>query len=201
MLERFQALDIEVFRVVHQTLWRTLFAPILVLLVHTGEGWEITGAVLASLLVAPVGRRVRVLLDLVAPVLVASLASYGLKFSVRAERPLTLVPSLVLNPDMTLRHHSWPSGHVCAAFAFAVSVLMLALSRPPWTRTWTVLVALAFGHACLVALARVAVGAHWPSDVLAGAILGSCVAWITCRAMEEWRQSRHCSQSRWNRLS
>ena len=61
---------------------------------------------------------------------------------------------------------SFPSGHATTAFATA---LLLAFWYPRQS-------GLFIGLAVLVGLSRVALGAHFPSDVLAGAVLGSGVA-------------------------
>jgi undecaprenyl-diphosphatase len=61
---------------------------------------------------------------------------------------------------------SFPSGHATTAFATAV---VLAAWYP---RQAVVFV----GLAALVGLSRILLGAHFPSDVLAGALLGSGVA-------------------------
>ncbi|HNO93257.1 MAG TPA: phosphatase PAP2 family protein, partial [Anaerolineales bacterium] len=65
--------------------------------------------------------------------------------------------------------HSFPSGH--AARAFLIAVLASALA-PPW------LAIALWVWAPLVALARVAMGVHYLSDIIAGAILGIIVALI-----------------------
>ncbi len=57
---------------------------------------------------------------------------------------------------------SFPSGHAAGAFALA---LLIVLFWPRWRRH-------AFLAAALVAFSRVYLGQHYPSDVLAGAILG-----------------------------
>ena len=63
---------------------------------------------------------------------------------------------------------SFPSDHATVAFAIAVSILL---------RTRRLgLVALAM--AITVALSRVVVGTHYPSDVLAGALLGTLAALV-----------------------
>jgi len=64
----------------------------------------------------------------------------------------------------------FPSDHATAAFAIA-GVVLLRLGA----RWWPVLLA-----AVLLAAARVALGLHYPSDVLAGAALGLAAAWVTC---------------------
>jgi len=61
---------------------------------------------------------------------------------------------------------SFPSGHATTAFATAV---LLTLWYPRWAGAW-------IGLAVLVGLSRVMLGSHFPSDVLAGALLGSAVA-------------------------
>ena len=63
---------------------------------------------------------------------------------------------------------SFPSGHATTSFALAA---VLGFVSPRWFYP-------TLGFAAVVAVSRVAVGAHYPSDVLAGAIvglLGACV--------------------------
>jgi len=65
-------------------------------------------------------------------------------------------------------HASFPSGHATTAFALAA---LLALWYPRWAAGFLAL-------AGLVGLSRVVLGAHFPSDVLAGAALGMGVALV-----------------------
>ncbi|MCD8341541.1 MAG: phosphatase PAP2 family protein [Clostridiales bacterium] len=77
--------------------------------------------------------------------------------------------------------YSFPSGHSCAAFAAAVA----------WWRTldirWLKLLLLI--AAVLMALSRLYVGVHYPSDILGGAAVGSLIAVLVCRALE-WLERR-----------
>ena len=74
-----------------------------------------------------------------------------------------------------LRHtngHSFPSGHVIF-FTWFLAYLLLSLGRrhlprPLYLAGWV----LAAAILVLVALGRVVTGEHWPSDVLAGLLLG-----------------------------
>ncbi|HEX8693467.1 MAG TPA: phosphatase PAP2 family protein [Longimicrobium sp.] len=69
--------------------------------------------------------------------------------------------------------HSFPSGHVAqivAAYGFFV-YLWLRASRSFWEQTLAV--ALFLGVLGSVALARLRLGSHWPSDILAGAAVGA----------------------------
>lgn len=70
--------------------------------------------------------------------------------------------------------NSFPSGHTSAAFAFAVALCLNLKSR--WGR------ALALAAAVLMGLSRVYVGVHFPTDVLAGAALGTIYA-VVCTAV------------------
>ncbi len=60
------------------------------------------------------------------------------------------------------RYNSMPSGHSATAFALAT---VLARQYPEYKRIF-------YACASLIALSRVYVHAHWPSDVLVGAALG-----------------------------
>jgi membrane-associated phospholipid phosphatase len=89
----------------------------------------------------------------------------GIKFLVRRERPQGDWGGIYRNTDP----HSFPSGH--AARSFLIAVIASALA-PLW------LVVLLWIWAPLVALARVSMGVHYLSDVVAGAVLGVIVALI-----------------------
>lgn len=71
--------------------------------------------------------------------------------------------------------NSFPSGHSCAAFAFAAALAMTLPSR--WGK------ALAWTAAAVMALSRLYVGVHFPSDVAAGVLIGTlcglAASWVT----------------------
>lgn len=70
---------------------------------------------------------------------------------------------------------SFPSGHATTAFALAT---VLSLWYPRWTAAWLAV-------AAIVGWSRVALGSHFPSDVLAGAILGVGVTLMFYRWVPE----------------
>jgi undecaprenyl-diphosphatase len=67
---------------------------------------------------------------------------------------------------------SFPSGHTAAALAFTAAVIP----------AWPLAGALCAVPAAIVAVERVQSGAHYPSDVSAGAAIGLASAWLTRRA-------------------
>lgn len=72
----------------------------------------------------------------------------------------------------------FPSGHAAAAAAFFGAVIYLAGSlRRPWMRS--AVRAAAVTVIVLVAVARVVLRAHWPSDVVAGVALGLGLASVS----------------------
>lgn len=89
------------------------------------------------------------------------------------ERPR---PDLILGGAAAPGFHAFPSGHVAkslALYGLLAHLWMRASGR--WTeRAFACLLALA--AVCLVAAARVRIGAHWPSDIVGGAITGA--AWL-----------------------
>ncbi|MDX9990607.1 MAG: phosphatase PAP2 family protein [Anaerolineales bacterium] len=86
-----------------------------------------------------------------------------LKFSIRRRRPEGEWGAIYRNTDP----HSFPSGHAARAF------LIAALAS--WLGPFPLALAL-WIWAPLVSLARVAMGVHYVSDVLAGALVGLIVA-------------------------
>ncbi len=92
-----------------------------------------------------------------------------IKFTVRRRRPEGEWGSIYRSTDP----HSFPSGH--AARSFLIAVLVVGLG-PAW------LAILLCVWSPLVSLARVAMGVHYLSDVVAGALFGIMVGLIWFQA-------------------
>lgn len=93
----------------------------------------------------------------------AGVVTYAIKALVNRSRP-------DLWSEAWYSSSSFPSGHTLCTTALATTAV-LCLTRV-WPRSRYAAVALAVLWVGLMALSRLVLGAHWPSDVLAGAILG-----------------------------
>jgi undecaprenyl-diphosphatase len=101
----------------------------------------------------------------------------AIKFLVRRKRPEGEWGGIYRNTDP----HSFPSGH--AARAFLIAVVGTALAPSLW------LIIFLWVWAPLVSLARVAMGVHYLSDVIAGALVGAIVGLIGLQfyhSMVDW---------------
>ena len=95
--------------------------------------------------------------------------SLALKYSVNRERPFVTYPDIVQKSKAG--SPSFPSGHTSSAFATATSV---SLAYPKWY-----IIVPSYTWAGTVGYSRMHLGVHYPSDVLAGALIGSGCAYLT----------------------
>ncbi|OQA00168.1 MAG: Undecaprenyl-diphosphatase BcrC [Bacteroidetes bacterium ADurb.Bin408] len=94
--------------------------------------------------------------------ILATCLTYGLKWTVRRPRPYDTYPDL--QAVVKESSYSFPSGHTSAAFATATSI---SLMYPKWY-----VIAPSFTWACLAGYSRMHLGAHYPSDVATGIVIG-----------------------------
>jgi len=100
-----------------------------------------------------------------ASVLVTAVVVLTIKFTVKRSRPEGEWGGIYRNTDP----HSFPSGHAARSFMLAAMAVGLG---PTWFAIFLII------WAPLVGLARVAMGVHFLSDVIVGAILGVIMGWI-----------------------
>ncbi len=94
---------------------------------------------------------------------------------IKTDRPYDTYP--MIQPVVSEASYSMPSGHTSTAFATATS---LSLAYPKWY-----VVAPSFVWAGAIGYSRMHLGVHYPSDVLAGALVGSGSAYLTYKA-NQW---------------
>jgi membrane-associated phospholipid phosphatase len=78
--------------------------------------------------------------------------------------------------------YSFPSGHTSAAFTTATS---LSLYFPKWY-----VIVPSYLWASSVGYARMYQGVHYPTDVLAGAVVGAGSAWLAWK-VQHWMDKKH----------
>jgi membrane-associated phospholipid phosphatase len=172
-------LDRELFVAVNEAAWRWLPPAAPSCLTILGHGLSATMLLAPTLLRAP-----GVLAAALYGTPVALLLSHLPKALIDSPRPAAVLdPASIHVTGLRLAaHNSMPSGH--AITALLVVGVLLSAGPPLRLRPWSRVAIAIFGVA--VALSRIAVGAHWPSDVLAGAGLGLIAAIAGTQAQRRW---------------
>jgi undecaprenyl-diphosphatase len=88
-----------------------------------------------------------------------------IKRSVKRIRPYLSLPDVMLHGH-PFEDHSFPSGHSTAIFSITI----------PFMLQFPAVIVILFPISVLVAYSRVVLGVHYPSDVMAGALLAMCTA-------------------------
>jgi len=127
-------------------------------LAHSGDGWFIGPALLAVFLLAS-GEWKVIAVKLALGTGVVGLVVQSIKPLVRRKRPQGEWGGIYRKADP----HSFPSGHTAR---MAMLVVLSAALAPMWFFIILLI------WAPLVALARVAMGVHYLSDIIGGAVLG-----------------------------
>jgi len=112
--------------------------------------------------------------------LVSGFITLALKKTVNRDRPFETYSDI--EQATTATGSSFPSGHASLAFATATS---LSMAYTKWY-----IIAPSFAWASAVSYSRMALGVHYPSDVLAGAIIGSGSAYL-CYKLNKWINKKH----------
>lgn len=131
-------------------------------------------------LLLPLSLRYRkVIWPIILAALIGWLLTYGLKHLLHVPRPgqfFQVDPRLTQSESMG--HFSTPSNHAVMVFAFVGVWITFLPGR--WTLPLVLL-------ASIVGFSRVAIGAHWPVDVLAGAVVGCMAAYTGICLSQVWR--------------
>lgn len=91
------------------------------------------------------------------------------------------------DPVTVIGGYSYPSGHATAAWVFAAVCVLVAQEVVRRTARRVLICSVPVGAAVLVSLDRVFLGVHYPSDVVAGALLGTAIAvagWAIVRPVD-----------------
>ena len=93
--------------------------------------------------------------------------TFGIKTAVKRKRPFRVLNNVYLTDTSAVKGtFSFPSGHTSASFVIATSLTLRYPDEP-------VLIAGLYTYATIVSLGRIYWGVHYPSDVLAGMMIGA----------------------------
>jgi undecaprenyl-diphosphatase len=113
--------------------------------------------------------------------------NYAVTFStkrlVQRPRPFTDDPARI-DPSYKPKDYSFPSGHASSAFNWATSIVLYAhfhYGKSPWWITVP-----AYTYATSIAMSRLVMGVHYPSDILMGALVG------TASSLISWKLTQFC---------
>ncbi|MEO7909044.1 MAG: phosphatase PAP2 family protein [Roseiflexaceae bacterium] len=165
-MKPYQSVDARVYLAInhlpHTPLTNTLMYFVTTIM-NGGFGW-IVGLTLAALIDRKRGRQA--LLQIIPPLWIATMTvEFPIKFYFRRKRPFVdVIQAIAVGKKPGT--FSFPSGHSAAAFAGA---WLLRRHYPRLTPLW-------YAIAGLVGFSRIYLGAHYPGDVLSGALAGTAIA-------------------------
>ena len=151
------------------------------LITRLGDAGIIWIILTVLLLIIPKTRKTGVIMlaALLADVLLCNVVIKNLVARTRPFDVNTAVQLLVAKP----RDYSFPSGHTAASFA-SVTALYLAGEKKMWK--------VALVLAVLIALSRLYLYVHYPTDVLGGMLLGCLAGYAGCRGMSLCMERTPC---------
>ena len=142
--------------------------------------WFGDGRVLLVVSLLFVRRRPEIFWAMIVGAVIGGLYARGMKVWFDELRPpAVLSPAEIHLIGSALSRHSFPSGHTLTVFLFA-GVLFAHVDA--WR--WRVLL---LAVAAMVGVSRVALGVHWPQDVIAGAFSGLMIAALAVWITRYWR--------------
>lgn len=169
MLDRLVEIDEGILLWIQENIRSDIFSPLVKGITYLGNGGAVMITVCFILLICPKTRKLGILatISLVVNVLVSNVL---LKNLVARTRPYEIIEGLKLIIKKQ-RDYSFPSGHSSGSFALA-SVIYIETPRKIGIPAMII--------ATLIALSRLYVGVHYPTDVFAGMIVGTLIGCATC---------------------
>jgi len=107
--------------------------------------------------------------------------AFSLKYAVNRARPYASYADI--NPYQHDTDPSFPSGHTSFAFETAT---MVTMQYPKWY-----VIVPSYAWASTVGYSRMYLGMHYPTDVLAGALVGTASAWLSIKGTQWLRNHKH----------
>ena len=149
---------------------------------HLGDA-GISWIILAILLLIPKRTRKAGIAAALALAVSALITNVALKNVIARTRPYEVIQGLHLMIEKQ-RDYSFPSGHTSASFAAAYAIYC---TKPVIPKKWGIA---ALVLATLIALSRLYVGVHYPTDVLGGLVVGLFSGWAGWKLEEMTAKKR-----------
>ncbi len=163
-LQQIHQFDVRAFLAVSRSHWRKQLVRTARVVSRTADGWPY---LLIPVLLYPVDPALCKLLAwmLCFAFLLERSIYFAMKKGFKRRRPPQAIPgycSVITASD----EFSFPSGHTSGAFLVS-TLLLLTLGSVAWPL---------YLWACLVGMSRVVLGVHFPTDIVAGALIGTTTA-------------------------
>ena len=169
MLEKITETDGRILLWIQENVRHDVLTPIVKAITYSGNWGAIMIAAVVILLIKPKTRKLGMMCGaaLVVNLVICNLI---LKLAVARVRPYETIEGLEL---IVGKAYDWsfPSGHSSGGFAVGTVIFMETKKR---VGVPVLILAL------LIALSRLYVGIHYPTDVLFGAIIGTVIGCVTC---------------------
>lgn len=169
--------DIPVFNFINQTISNPLLNVPMIMVSYLGEGAFLFGCSFLMLFFRK--KETKILgMSLIAGLTVVYYIVTALKLAVGRPRPFLVLPNAIM--VVAEKTFSFPSGHAAAA------LMASALLSWRFKHSSRLFYFLAF----LVCISRIYLGVHYPSDVLAGTVVGLAIGLFLVRINESLLDSR-----------
>lgn len=162
-------IDISILRLIHHHRIEALDGALYIVSFATSF---ISIGIILGILIASIKLKSRplgiIFFKMLAVLIIAATVSFSIKTLVTRDRPFITYPDIEKLSEAG--SSSFPSGHTIEAFAIAVALSLLIPKRK--------FIIPALSWAFLVAYTRLALGVHYPGDVLGGMIIGTMIGWL-----------------------
>lgn len=176
-----QNIDIEILRWIQFSLRNPALTSVFTFITSLGNSGFIWIASSLVLIVQKKWRKVGII-SLLA-LLISLLITFAIKLTVMRPRPFMAFEDLV-NLIMPSEMNSFPSGHTSSSIACAAVIYKYLPKK--WGITAYIL-------AFLIAFSRLYVGVHYPSDVIAGALVGWLSAYLAVKLFN-WLKPKYLKE-------